>query len=98
MIIINSNPSPQPENVYIEILKQLPWFKLTAPMVLVMPAMIYTGQWLSGLRKFNISKNLLELFPTDQALWTFLMSCMATLIVYLGLSIWHLGANIKKIK
>jgi hypothetical protein len=80
------------------LLKGLPWAKITAPMVPTIFALWYIGSWLMELHLANINNSITNGFPTTGAFWTYLISAIFMITVYLGLSIWHLKANINKVQ
>lgn len=73
--------------------KGMPWAKMTAPMLPVLIAIYFCGQVLLDLHKFNIQNNVIDAFPTSSAWWTFMVTNIIIIAVYLGLSVWHFYRN-----
>ena len=83
------------------ILKMLPWAKVTAPMIPVIAVIVLTGKWLMDLYKFNVLNGLYGaegVFPDSLAFWTYEWSTIVTVVVYLGLSVYHTAKNVTVIK
>ncbi|MCR1897829.1 hypothetical protein NSA47_02350 [Irregularibacter muris] len=69
-----------------EIIKKIPWKKVTAPMI---PLLLVDGilsRFMIKLHSLNLTHGVTDRFPTDKAFYTLLMGNLFIMFVYLGIS------------
>ena len=100
-----ANPNPAPQNVlgtmlaraWDSLVQGLPWAKVTGPMIPVIIGDYYIGEYLFKLHQLNLTNNIKGEFPTTNTFITFFVATLLMIAVYLGLSVFHLVKNVKKV-
>jgi hypothetical protein len=75
------------------IMKGMPWAKATAPMLPVIAISYFISKTMYDLQCLNSKNNSSDLFPTPSAWWTWLISSIVCIVVFLGLTVYHMWKN-----
>lgn len=69
-----------------DIIKKIPWKKITAPMLPLILADIYLGKFLKDVHSINLAHGLLDKVPTDRTFYIFIVANLFIMSIYLIVS------------
>lgn len=82
------------------IIKKIPWWKITAPMFPLGVIDWLLSKFLYNIYKINVENGITDSFPTSRTFYIFMISNLLIILVYLVVSVFGLllEEKIKKLK